>query len=129
MSDRTKKWITSLVTGFVIAVLVIVVNWKLDQPFIQRLCDGAFVSGILLLGMGGLKFVRNQGFFDIASYGISYSIHMAIPSLGPLKDEDLLSYKERKKEERKPAGDIVMAGCVYLIVAVILLVIYELTVK
>lgn len=124
-----KKIIASSITGLIIAVLVIVVNWRLQQPFVQRLCDGAFVAGVLLVGMGGLKFVRNQGFFDIPSYGISYTIHMAIPALGPLKDEDLLSYKERKKEERKPAGDMIIAGCVYLVLAAILLVIYNMTVS
>ena len=129
MSDQQKNLIASLVTGLVIAILVVVINWSLEQPFIQRLCDGAFVSGVLLLGMGGLKFVRNQGFFDIASYGISYTIHMAIPSMGPMEDEDLIAYKERKREQRKPARDIVLAGCVYLVLAGILLVIYQLTVK
>lgn len=129
MSDQQKNLIASLVTGLVIAILVIVINWSLEQPFIQRLCDGTFVSGVLLLGMGGLKFVRNQGFFDIASYGISYTIHMAIPSMGPMEDEDLIAYKERKREQRKPARDIVLAGCVYLVLAGILLVIYQLTVK
>ena len=129
MSERRKNLTAFLVTGLVIAILVIVMNWQLDQPFVQRLCDGAFVAGALLVCMGGLKFVRNQGFFDIASYGISYALHTAIPAMGPMQDEDLIAYKELKKENRKPAGDMVLAGCVYLILAVILLLIYHLTVK
>ena len=127
MSDRIKILIATLVIGLIIAVAVIAVNWNLDQPFVQRLCDGTFVAGVLLLGMGGLKHVRNQGFFDIASYGISYAFRAAIPAMGPMDDKDFASYKERKKEERKPAGEMILAGCIYMALAGILLVIYFLT--
>ena len=128
MDNRKKNLIVCLVVGLMIAGLVISLNWSQDQPIVQRLCDGAFVAGALLLGTGGLKFVRNQGFFDMAAYGIAYSLHTAIPMMGPLEDKDLIAYKERKKEERKPARELVLAGCVYLVLAGILLGIYMLTV-
>ena len=128
MSERIKNLIIFLVLGLVIAAIVVAVNWKLEQPVAQRLCDGTFVSSVLLLGMGGLKYVRNQGFFDVASYGISYTIHTVIPSMGPMQDEDLFSYKERKKEGRKPARDMILAGCAYLVLSGILFVIYQLTI-
>ena len=128
MDNRKKNLIVCLVVGLMIAGLVISLNWSQDQPIVQPLCDGAFVAGALLLGTGGLKFIRKHGFFDMAAYGIAYSLHTAIPAMGPLEDQDLIAYKERKREERKPARELVLAGCVYLVLAGILLGIYMLTV-
>ena len=132
MSEKLKGFLIFLVVGLVIAIAVIIANWRLTQPVTQRLSDGFFVAGVLLIGMGGLKYVRNQGFFDMASYGITAAFHTAFPgtrSNSPLdqREEDFLSYKERKKAERKPATEILLAGAAYLALAAIMLVIYLLT--
>ena len=134
MSEKLKGFIIYLVLGLLIAAVVVSLNWESEFPLTQRLSDGFFVAAVLLLGMGGLKSVRNRGFFDMAAYGISAALHTAMPFLkmnSPLdeREEDFVAYKERKKEERKSAREILWAGAVYLILAAIMLVIYLPTAK
>ena len=52
-------------------------------------------------GCGGLAFVRNQGFFDIMSYGIKTVFHIHLPWTAPRTPEEgkesFVEYKERKR--------------------------------
>lgn len=123
-----KKVIINLVVGLVMAVVVFFLNWETDRTLFHRLCDSCFVAGVMLMGVGGLKWARNAGTFDMMAYGISAALDMALPWLKrEQKDVDFAAYKERKQEERKPAGDLLIAGAVYLALAVIFLILYQLT--
>lgn len=123
-----KNIIINLIMGLVLAIGVFFLYWGEDRTVFHRLCDGFFTAGVLLLGMGGLKWARNAGTFDIMAYGISSAFHMTFPWLkSEQKDADFVAYKERKREERKPAADLVIAGAVYMALAIVCLVIYQLT--
>lgn len=128
MSDKIKNLIPYLITGLIIFAAVIAWNWERDITMIHRLSDGFFVAGGMLLGLGGLKFCRNKGAFDMISYGVVSTFHNHFPGAkmdSPLQDrEDYLSYVERKRAERKSSKDFLVAGLIYMIPAVILLVIY-----
>lgn len=129
MSENKKKILINLALGLVIVIAVTVLSWSSEYPLVHKLCDAFFVAAVLLLGFGGLKAVRNAGSFDMISYGIKSALYITLPwmkSNSPLerKDEDFAAYKERKREERKPAADLLIAGSVYLGLASILLIIY-----
>ena len=131
MGEKIKKLVPFLITGAIIFAVVLWLNWERDLTLIHRLTDGFFVAGALLLCMGGLKFCRNKGAFDMISYGIVSTFHLHFPGAkmdSPLNErEDYLSYTERKKAERKSSAEFLMAGVLYMIPAVILLVVYLLT--
>lgn len=138
-----------LIVGLVIAVGVILAKWPMaleivtengkkslsfswphEESIAYILSDGFFVAGVLVFGMGALKFLRNKGAFDIMSYGVSYVIYSTIPALSinrpeELRNEDFYDYTQRKQAERKPAGDILIAGGVYLLLSAIMLVVYS----
>ena len=132
MDDNLRKICIWLGLGLVVTAGAAYLDWTRGYPVIHMLCDGFFVTAVLLLGMGGLKFFRNKGTFDMMSYSVSSVFQLHFPFVkmdSPLnaRQEDFADYKERKKAKRKPASDLLWAGLIYLVLAVIMLVIYLLT--
>ncbi len=133
MDEKRKRFLVDLILGAVVAVAVMFITARRGFGIIHLLCDGCFVAAVLLLGTGGLKFVRNEGMFDIFSYSIKsvFDIHYPFAKMhSPLEEkrkEDFAAYKERKKEKRKPAADLLWAGLVYLALAAVFFVTYLLT--
>ena len=131
--EQRKSFIVWLILGLGVTAGIVALNWHQDYTWPHMLCDGFFTTAVLYLGMGGLKFVRNQGVFDMMSYSISsvFQIHYPFSKMdSPLnaRQEDFVDYKERKKAKRTGAGDLLWAGLVYVILSGIMLVVYFLTV-
>lgn len=147
MSERKKGVLIWLVIGFILAIAVIFIKWPVEKvtevvggvektcwswypevPFFHKLCDGFFVSGVLIFGMGALKFFRNKGAFDVMSYGVMSAVYTAIPALDKRtperRSEDFYDYTQRKQMERKPAAEPLIAGSVYLILSAVALILY-----
>lgn len=128
MTNKRKKILINLIIGLVIAIIVFFIRFDKGFPLIHQLCDCCFVPGVMLLGMGGLKFARNAGTFDMVVYGVDSALRMTLPwIMKEKKDVDFVAYKDRKKEERKPATELLIAGSLYMGLAMILLVIYSAT--
>ena len=129
MTNQKKGILIHLALGGVIAIAVIVLNAiRYNYVLTHLLCDGFFVAAVILLGCGGLKYTRNQGVFDMFSYSISttFQIHYPFTKMNsPLEDrqESFVDYKERKRAKRKPAGELLWAGLVYLVLALLLLIV------
>lgn len=124
-----KNVIVNLIAGLLLAVAVFLVDWGIEKTFLHKLCDSCFVPGVMLLGLGGLKWARNAGTFDIMAYGIGSAFYMTFPWIKQeRKDADFVAYKERKREERKPASDLLIAGTIYMALAFICFGIYQLTI-
>ena len=124
MSDKFKDFVVCLVSGAIITVLVYLLSAGRGYPFLHSLCDGFFVAAALLLGVGGLRAIRNKGAFDVAGYGISSALRTTFPLLRGDQDEDIMGYRQRKAERRKGAGGLLTAGVVYLVLSVIVLFLY-----
>ena len=124
MTDKKKGIIIHLALGLAVVIGVIVLNWQHEYRWSHLLCDGFFVAAVVLLGFGGLKFTRNQGMFDMLTYSVSstFQIHYPFAKMdSPLQDrqESFLDYKERKRAKRKSAAELLWAGLVYLVLALI----------
>lgn len=127
MTEQRKNLLTNLATGLVVAVMVFGFGWDPEKGIFHQLCDATFVAAVILLGIGGLKFARNGGTFDIMAYGIGSAIRMTFPwLLKDRKDADFAAYKERKREVRQSARPELLAGSVYLVLALIFLALYSL---
>ena len=124
MSDKRKEFLTHLILGALITVPAYLLSAGRGYPVLHSLCDGFFVAATILLGVGGLRGVRNRGAFDVAGYGISSVLHTTFPSLWKDKDEDIVGYRQRKAESRKGARGLLAAGAVYLALSVIVLCLY-----
>ena len=133
MSERTKSFLYSLLFGAVIAVGVFLLGCSRFmgdgagvKTLLRCLCDAAFVPAVILLGVGGIKAMRNKGLFDVVGYGLSSTVQLFIPALKRQEKEDLYQYRERKEASRKPADGMMLAGVAYLAASALLLVIYTL---
>ncbi len=128
MSYKCKRILVTFVFGLIVAVAVISWRWNPEVNLFHQLCNGFFVSGVMLLGTGGLKVARNAGTFDMMVYGMDSALRVTLPwVLKEKKDADFVAYKERKQEERKPADDLLIAGAIHMALAMILLVLYSVT--
>ena len=124
MSDKCKEFLSHLILGAVITVSVYFLSAGRGYPVLHSLCDGFFVAAVLLLGVGGLRAIRNKGAFDVAGYGLSSAVLTAFPFLRGDKDEDIIEYRQRKTEKRKGAWGLLVAGAVYLMLSIIVLFLY-----
>ena len=126
MSGKIREFLILLAVGAAIAAAVFALNLSREYGALRSLCDGLFVAAVLLLGVGGIKAVRNKGTFDVAGFGLRHVIDISIPALRREEKEDLMQYRERKALERKSSVGLLLAGGVYLVMAVIALAVYEL---
>ena len=124
MNEKYKDFLINLAVGVPVVLLVYRLDAGRGYPFLHCLCDGFFVAAALLLGVGGLRAVRNRGAFDVVSFGISSVAKTTFPFLKGDKEEDIHGYRERKAEQRKGAGGLLAAGAVYLALSVLVLCLY-----
>lgn len=128
---RTQKdfWI-SLAVGLLPVLAVWYFNASSGRSLAHLLCDCFFVAGVLVAGSGGLLFVRNQGMFDLMSFGVMMVLHIHWPWTAPRTAEQgketFAAYRERKREERRSPAGVLWAGAVYLALSVLMLVLSRL---
>ena len=126
MSDRVRELLIYLAVGAVIAAAVLALNLSREYGVLRSLCDGLFVAAVLLLGIGGIKAIRNSGSFDVAGFGLRHVVDITVPALRRGEQEDMQQYRERKALERQSSAGLLLAGGVYLALSLVALVIYEL---
>lgn len=128
MNEKTKSFLVSLAVGAVITLAVCLMTKTESIGIIQCLCDGLFVAGVLVAGSGGLVFVRNQGMFDIFTFGVRSLFGVHFPWVDPRdkQRESYAEYRERKRKNRKSPVGTVLAGVVFLALSGIMLAIYYL---
>lgn len=124
MNEKYKAFLIDLVSGAFVAALVYWLNTGQGYPLFHSLCNGFFVAAVMLFGVGGLKFVRNKGAFDVVGFGFSSVIKTTFPFLSDNKEEDIHEYRERKAEKRKDAGGLLAAGAIYMALSVLALGLY-----
>lgn len=128
MSEKQRAFLLPLGTGAAIAMLTFFLSGETEGGLVQRLCDCFFVPGMLITGISGLSYAKNEGMFDIFSFGIRTVANIHWPWVSPKpadeKKETFADYRIRKSKERKSPKGMLLAGLVYLGLAGIMLVIY-----
>lgn len=126
MKARLSGFLKSFAVGMGIAAAVFALNVSRSYGFWRCVCDGFFVSAVMMLGVGAIKEVRNRGAFDVAEFGLRHVVTITIPALNWEK-EDLLTFKDRKFRERRGASNILLAGAVMLVLTFLSFGVYSLT--
>ena len=133
MSETRKKVLIDLISGLLIVAFLVYINRNEGFSIVHLLHNGTFAAGVLLLGLGGLKQMRNKGIFDVIGYGFGTAMHNFLPWTRSEqnrlegREERFEDYQERKQAERKAAADLLISGGIYMALSVALLVIYLLT--
>ena len=87
MSKRLKSFLISLLVGVLLCAMVIFINRDQGYGLLRQLCDGCFVAAVLLLGAGVLRYVTNQGAFDVLGYGLQSVFHLHIHVIPRYKND------------------------------------------
>ena len=129
MKDSLKTYLILLVVGIVLSLSVAYANRDMGYHVIHLLCDGFFVSGVLLGGSGVIGFAGTKGTFDMMGYGIKVTANAAFSWIFPPdsdfgKKESFMEYKERKDSNRKNPVPMMLSGATLLAVALVLYVLY-----
>ena len=126
MSKRLKSFPVSLLVGALLCAMVIFINRDQGYELLRQLCDGCFVAAVLLLGAGVLRYVTNQGAFDVLGYGLQSVLHVPGASIGNARDQETMeTYRERKAQKRKSPAGMLFAGLVWLALSTVLLILFE----
>ena len=125
---KRRSFRIALGVGAAIAIAVALLNRGGDALPLRLACDGCFVAGILVGGVGCLMLAGNEGVFDIFGFGISLVLNLHWSGIFHMSEErrkeSYADYKERKRSNPSAPGGVLLAGGVYLLLAGILLIIY-----
>jgi hypothetical protein len=122
------RWISVFLVG---VGLFLTMLFSKGNYNLYGLVDAFFIPGGVLVCVGVLGWVAQNGQFDIFSYGFGSVFHRAFKYNEPLRDKDLPEYKERKEQERIYKGGFAtllpyfVIGGLFLIVTMIIFIIYK----
>ena len=122
------EWFVSAAVGALICAGVVAFEAaNYESPVLLRmLCDGAFISGVLLTGFGALVLVGAEGAFD----AMGFIVHTLVRKFSPRKDRfrsrmTYLAYKEQRREKpRRDLKCVFVTGVAFLAVAGLCLALY-----
>lgn len=126
-------YLVSILVATGLVLLVCGINGVLTtempkQTVVRYVCDGFFVSAVLLLAAGAMSWASRQGTFDGLGYYFSiWKERFTNHKRDWHKKEDYSEYKERKAEKKKDKkiNHYFIIGGILMVVAVILLVVYH----
>ncbi len=117
---RLSEFIKALITGIAIAVPVFLVVYNRGYAVLRAISDACFVPAVFILGAAGIMYARNDGQFDSMGYSIRYVFFNHYPGAGTA--EDFAEYRERKMQKRRSPFNILLAGLIFLAVAVLFMI-------
>ena len=131
---KKRRWVGYLITVLIAAAMAAGVFFSrggltLTAPadILGALCDGLFVPGILLTGIGLLILVAGEGFFDIMSYGVHSFLVLFTPLRKAEKHEHYFDYKMARAARRKKTRNVLLwVGLAYVAAAGVCLIGYSL---
>ena len=122
------KYLITAAFGAVLAFIVLLIKdvFHLSQTVdvMKALCDGFFVSGVLIACFGGLVFASNGGVFDMITYGVKNLFWLFKKNPADRKYKDFYEYREAMKEKKRSYGYMVIVGLAYIAVSLIFLALY-----
>ena len=86
----------------------------------RTLCDAFFIPAVLLLGLGALMYVSNEGFFDVATFGARSMLWLFRPAGAQARQkESFADYRAAKHQNPAQPGFLLAVGAAFLLVSLI----------
>ena len=117
-----KRYIFTALIGVLICLTVLWARGLFGGIDLNRayriLCDGFFVTSVLLMGCGLLAAISATGFFDIFGYAAVWFFSLFFTDLRKgRRARDYYEYRESKRGNRKTVRHMVIVGAVFFIAA------------
>lgn len=131
MRESTRQKCIAYGVSAAVAIVVTVAvslrqGFSFSQPFRENcrdLCDGFFVAGMMMTGIGVLTLIASTGFFDIFAYGMVTLLSHFIPRMGG--GQKYYDYKMAREEGRKrPLRNMLYVGLVCIGLSLLFLWLY-----
>ena len=119
---KPAEFIIALIAGTVIAVPVFLLGLHREYPILRALGDAFFVPAVVLLGVAGITFAANDGTFDSFGYSLKFVFFNHYPSAG--EAESFADYREKKHQNPKNPLNLLLAGLIFLVLAVVFVIVY-----
>lgn len=127
---KVKPYLITILTGIGISVIVFIYERPMFgtslKMVLHSICDGFFVSGILIAGYGLLAVVANAGNF----HGLTYLGKLMVTKLRHKVGEEELTrsyydYVKSKEEKKRSVKFLMLVGIGYLVLSIVVLVLYQ----
>ena len=128
---KKRKWLRYVVTlsiALLIGLAVLLARDAFHQTdahlLLQALCDAFFVPGILILCVGFLVVVANDGLFDMINYGVGKTLRLVLSEKRrSAYPKTFYDYRVMKHEGKNPSaaflffigGGLVLVAVVFLL--------------
>lgn len=127
LKNRLRKYILTFFFGGLLAYAYIALRDFSGEPLLEKyrmLCDAFTIPGLLMLMVGLLLLISNEGMFDGLLYALSYAVKTLIPLWGR-DHERYYDYVERKREKRVHGyGFLFVSGAVFMVIALVFLILF-----
>lgn len=119
-----KRYVITAGIGLVLAIIVCLTNdiFSADnlQTVYRILSDACFIPGVLILGIGVLVFVSNEGLFNGISFGLKTLGRSLSAQKGEkIREEDFHEYNQRHREKQRKVSHLFIVGGIFLILSII----------
>ena len=123
-----KKYLITLFVGFAAAFGIAYSKDILAQTDLKTifhiLTDSFCVPAVMIMGIGALVFVSNEGGFDALSYGLTSFFDM-FRKEKKNKFRTFYDYKEDRAEKNKPFAFMLISGLVFVALTGIFWLLYN----
>ena len=92
---------------------------------LHTVCDGFFIAGVILAGMAGLSYCGNEGTFDMLFFGVKQVFRTFSQRDLSKNRQTFYDYRKQRMENQKPVVYILIIGLVHILIAGIILLIYN----
>ena len=127
MKPERKKLLTVALIGFAIALVVVFTQGILHvsgaADRLRIACDGCFVAGALLLGVGGLVWGHAGGVTDGLGFSVKTLLSLKWSAFGDYK-EGFAEYRKRREAKNGDPKPYLLVGGAYFAVSLLLLLAY-----
>ena len=124
--DTLAKYVLAIVAGLGLAFLYISLRDFSEAPPLEKyrmLCDAFTIPGVMMLAIGALVAVANEGIFYGIGYALSY-LGRALTFRGS-KQERYYDYVERKRAKHVSGyGFLFIVGAGFMAIALIFLILF-----
>lgn len=125
---RVLPYLITFLVGAAIVVLVICLQKVWAQTTVQNvmtvLCNGFFISGVIVTGAGIIVFASNGGAFYMLGYAMRLLVDLFKRHKEDKKYKDYYDYQQQKQQKKHSFAFMLIVGIGFLLISAVFLILY-----